>query len=408
MHKGMLYSTILNQEQRAIKLFLVLFYVIGLSFDTFYFYIFPKYMSDTREVGLPEGGLGYGIYAVQLALLPVAMYLLRKQRPATIKYVYIYTYLSVTVINDLFTYTGSATLYDSSNVVEVLFVLFSPIFLSKRYFWIVIGGLTFKYVLLFTVLHQPGLIIPLALYPILSSMSFIILNRFIGYVDAIRTSYNWQMEGIVKGIIATLELKDPYTRGHSERVAYFSLELAKQLNRFSEDELKSYYYACLLHDLGKVSIPDPILTKPSSLTEEEFEIIKTHPRIGAQAICNIEGLQGSIGVVLHHHERWDGKGYPDGLAGENIPLLARITSIADAFDAMTTRRSYREALDVEEAHRRIIQGKGTQFDPSMVDVFQQVYPKFVEYVQSGQARTQAQDNQQPVLGSDHVKGVNHS
>lgn len=382
MHKGLLYSTVLSQEQRAIKLFLVLFYVIGFSFDAFYFYIYPKYMSHSGEIGLPSGGIGYGIYLMQLALLPIAVYLIRKQRPTVIKYVYIYAYLAVTVINDLIVYIGTDKAYDSSNVAEVLFVLFSPIFLNKKYFWIVIGGLTCKYVLLFAAIRQPTLILPLALYPILSSMSYIMLNRFIGYVDAIRDSFNWQMEGIVKGIVATLELKDPYTRGHSERVAHFSMELARRLNRFSEEEIKSYYYACLLHDVGKVSIPDHILTKPSSLTDNEFEIIKTHPVVGVNAIKHIEGLQDSVSVILHHHERWDGQGYPDKLAGEEIPLMARITAVADAFDAMTTKRSYRDALSLEEAYDRIVQGKGTQFDPLIVEVFQEAFPSLAQYVQS--------------------------
>lgn len=387
MQKGLLYSTVLNQEQRAIKLFLVLFYAIGFSFDTFYFYIYPKYMSSAREIGLPAGGIGYGIYAVQLALLPVAVYLLRKQRPAVIKYVYFYTYLAVSLINDLIVYIGSDRMYESSNVAEVMFVLFSPIFLNKKYFWIVIGGLMFKCLLLFAAIRQPALILPLALYPILSSMAYIMLNRFIGYVNAIRDSYNWQMEGIVKGIVATLELKDPYTRGHSERVADFSLELAKRLNRFTEEELKAYYYACLLHDVGKVSIPDQILTKPSSLTEQEFEIIKTHPVVGVNAIRHIDGLQDTVSVVLHHHERWDGRGYPDKLAGEDIPLLARITAVADAFDAMTTRRSYREALSSDEAYERIVQGKGSQFDPAVVELFQEAYPDLVRYIQSEREQT---------------------
>lgn len=382
MHKGLLYSTVLNQEQRAIKLFLVLFYVIGFSFDAFYFYIFPKYMSHTREIGLPSGGFGYGLYLIQIALLPIAVYLIRTQRPTVIKYVYLYTYLAAAVINDLIVYIGTDKSYDSSNVGEVLFVLFSPIFLNKKYFWIVIGGLTCKYVLLLAAIRQPTLILPLVLYPILSSMSYIMLNRFIGYVNAIRDSFNWQMEGIVKGIVATLELKDPYTRGHSERVAHFSLEIAKRLNRFSDEEMKSYYYACLLHDVGKVSIPDHILTKPSSLTDNEFEIIKTHPVVGVNAVKHIEGLQDSVSVILHHHERWDGRGYPDKLAGEEIPLMARITAIADAFDAMTTKRSYRDALSLEEAYDRIVQGKGTQFDPSIVEVFQEAFPSLARYVQA--------------------------
>lgn len=386
MHKGLLDTTVKNQEQRAIRLFLLLFYGIGFSFDAFYFYFFPKYVSHSREIGLPTGGIGYGIYIFQIALLPVAVYFSRKQRPDLIKYAYLYTYLVIAVFNDLFTYIGTDKIYESSNVAEVLFVLFSPIFLNKKYFWTVIGGITAKYVVLLLSLRQPGLILPLALYPILSAMSYIILNRFIGYVNAIRDSYNGQMEGIVKGIVATLELKDPYTRGHSERVADFSLMLAKRLNRFTEEEMKSYYYACLLHDVGKVSIPDHILTKPSSLTEKEYQIIQTHPVVGVNAIRHIDGLQNHVSVVLHHHERWDGKGYPDGLKGEQIPLLARITAIADAFDAMTTKRSYREAMTVEEAYERILQGQGTQFDPMIVQVFQDVFPQFEQYVRTEQIK----------------------
>lgn len=386
MHKGLLDTTVKNQEQRAIRLFLLLFYGIGFSFDAFYFYFFPKYVSHSREIGLPTGGIGYGIYIFQIALLPVAVYFSRKQRPDLIKYAYLYTYLVIAVFNDLFTYIGTDKIYESSNVAEVLFVLFSPIFLNKKYFWTVIGGITAKYVVLLLALRQPGLILPLALYPILSAMSYIILNRFIGYVNAIRDSYNGQMEGIVKGIVATLELKDPYTRGHSERVADFSLMLAKRLNRFTEEEMKSYYYACLLHDVGKVSIPDHILTKPSSLTEKEYQIIQTHPVVGVNAIRHIDGLQNHVSVVLHHHERWDGKGYPDGLKGEQIPLLARITAIADAFDAMTTKRSYREAMTVEEAYERILQGQGTQFDPMIVQVFQDVFPQFEQYVRTEQIK----------------------
>ncbi|RKN86725.1 HD-GYP domain-containing protein [Paenibacillus ginsengarvi] len=386
MHKGLLDTTVMNQEQRAIRLFLLLFYGIGFSFDAFYFYVYPKFISHSREIGVPSGGLGVGIYIVQLALLVVAVYLSRQQKPSYIKYVYLYTYVFVSVVNDLVVYLSSDIVYDSSNVAEVLFVLFSPIFLNKKYFWTVIGLITAKYVILLLALRQPGLILPLALYPILSAMSYIMLNRFYGYVGAIRDSYSGQIESIVKGIVATLELKDPYTRGHSERVAHFSLLLAKRLNQYTEEEMKAYYYACLLHDIGKVNIPDHILTKPSTLSQQEYEIIQTHPVVGVNAIKHIDGLQDSISVVLHHHERWDGRGYPSGLKGEQIPYLARITAVADAFDAMTSKRSYRDALTVDEAYKRIVEGRGTQFDPQVVQLFIEVYPEFVQYVKEEQKR----------------------
>src|SRR5690606_1527272 len=126
--------------------------------------------------------------------------------------------------------------------------------------------------------------IPISLVVVIGSVAYILLNRFLDYVKAVRESYSTQMEEIVKGVVATLELKDPYTRGHSERVAHFSLLLAHRMGQFSEDVLKTFYYACLLHDVGKVSIPDYILTKPTSLTEAEYEVIKTHPSVGANAM----------------------------------------------------------------------------------------------------------------------------
>lgn len=135
----------------------------------------------------------------------------------------------------------------------------------------------------------------------------------------------------------------------------------------------------MLHDVGKVHIRDDILMKPSNLTNEEYEIIKKHPIVGAEAVKNIEGLQESIDVIRYHHERWDGKGYPDRLKGEEIPLLARIASIADAFDAMTTDRSYRPALSLDMAYQRILQGKGSQFDPGLIDIFVEVYPSWASH-----------------------------
>jgi len=180
-------------------------------------------------------------------------------------------------------------------------------------------------------------------------------------------------------VIATIELKDPYTRGHSERVAFYANTLATALNKYSKDELTSFYYACLLHDIGKVSIPDEILMKRGKLTTEEYEIIKTHPAVGTEAVRKVDGLNMSIDVIMYHHERWDGKGYPEQLKDTDIPLLARVVSVADAFDAMTSSRSYRSALTVDDAYQRVIEGKESQFDPNLVEVFQKIFPEWVKF-----------------------------
>nr|WP_235841956.1 HD-GYP domain-containing protein [Neobacillus fumarioli] len=263
--------------------------------------------------------------------------------------------------------------------MELYLMLTLPLFLDFRYFWQVSIGMIAKYALMGLILENPYVIIPGLVFFILTIMSFFMLVRLQGQFKAIKESYNNQLEGIVKGVIAALELKDPYTRGHSERVASYALMLANELEIFSKSEQKSFYYACLLHDIGKVHIPDRILMKPGKLTEEEYEIIKLHPVVGAEAVKDVEGIKDYIDIIRFHHERWDGKGYPDQLTGEEIPLLPRVAAIADAFDAMTSSRSYRKALSVEEAYTRIIKGKGSQFDPMLVEKFTKVFPAWVEF-----------------------------
>ncbi|EJR72174.1 hypothetical protein IK7_06000 [Bacillus cereus VD156] len=138
--------------------------------------------------------------------------------------------------------------------------------------------------------------------------------------------------------------------------------------------MKKFHFICLLHDIGKIGIPDEVLNKASSLTEEEYNIIKAHPQLGLEVFKNISLIKGSEAIILSHHERWDGNGYPQKLRGNQIPLCARIVAIADAFDAMTSSRAYRSALSPKEAYRRIIEGSGTQFDPAIVNVFKKVFP----------------------------------
>lgn len=366
-----------HEEKQTVKWFLIFFYIILIGYDFFYYYLYPMYILD-QESGLPSD---YWIinYIVLVLLLPITFYLNKKNKQAMIKYVFFISYLITAFFVDIITYYGDGNSYTNGNVVEVFLILTLPLFLNTKYFWLVSIGVVGKYILTSVILSTSYLILPIILFVILASMSFFLLVRFQGYVKAISISYDNQLQGIVKGVIATLELKDPYTRGHSERVASYALLLANEIGKVSKDEQKSFYYACLLHDIGKVNIPDSILMKPGKLTYEEFTIIKSHPVVGAEAVKDVDELKGCISVIRSHHERWDGKGYPDQLKGDQIPLLARVSAIADAFDAMTSSRSYRDAMSVEEAYRRIIEGSGSQFDPMLVEEFKKIYPAWVKF-----------------------------
>ena len=163
-------------------------------------------------------------------------------------------------------------------------------------------------------------------------------------------------------LASAIDAKDKYTHGHSSRVAIYSEKIAK-LSGKNAEECQDIFFAALLHDVGKIGIPDDVLNKEGKLTDEEFAIIKTHPVIGQQILSSISDSPSlSIGAH-HHHERYDGKGYPDGLKGEDIPEIARIISVADAYDAMTSKRSYRDPMPQHVVREEIVKGSGTQFDP---------------------------------------------
>lgn len=174
-----------------------------------------------------------------------------------------------------------------------------------------------------------------------------------------------------------METKDPFTKDHSEKVAVFSYMLALELG-LPPRVADLIHIAGHLHDIGKFSIPDEILRKPGPLSKEEWEVVKKHPVIGANYLKDIRLFQGKGGVmemVLYHHERWDGSGYPFGLKGEEIPLGARIISVADAFSAMTDRRPYREPLSFDAALEELRRGAGSQFDPMVVFAFLNIEEK---------------------------------
>ncbi len=166
----------------------------------------------------------------------------------------------------------------------------------------------------------------------------------------------------------TVEAKDSYTRGHSDRVSEYSYLIGKYLN-LPEDDLKKLKLGGLFHDIGKIGIPDSILLKTEKLTDDEYSEIKNHPAIGAHILSNASMFADIIPIVKHHHERYDGNGYPGKLKGEDIPYLARITAVADTFDAMTSRRAYRDPLPLDVVKSEFEKNSGTQFDPNIVPVF---------------------------------------
>jgi HD-GYP domain-containing protein (c-di-GMP phosphodiesterase class II) len=178
----------------------------------------------------------------------------------------------------------------------------------------------------------------------------------------------------VKALAKAIEVKDPYTHGHSERVTEYALMIAEAMS-LDEAEKQKLKYAATLHDIGKIGIAGRVLNKAGSLTDEEYTHVKTHPLLGDTIIEPVEFLQGPRPIILHHHERFDGRGYPDGLKGEDIPLCARILSVADAFEAMRSDRPYRRALPFKEAKKELLRNAGTQFDPKVVEVFVSILEK---------------------------------
>ncbi|HRW93167.1 MAG TPA: PAS domain-containing protein [Thermotogota bacterium] len=173
---------------------------------------------------------------------------------------------------------------------------------------------------------------------------------------------------LILTLVKALEYYDVYTRGHSERVANWSTKLAQVIG-LSPKESKMIYWASLMHDIGKIFVPQSVLNKITPLTEEEFQLIKIHPAKSAELIRQVEGMEELSNVIYFHHERFDGRGYPDGIAGENIPLFSRIITIADSFDAMTSQRPYRAALSRKEALAELTRCSGSHFDPKLVTAF---------------------------------------
>jgi putative nucleotidyltransferase with HDIG domain len=175
--------------------------------------------------------------------------------------------------------------------------------------------------------------------------------------------------GSIRMLAAAIDEKDPYTRGHSGRVAKYSITIAQQLG-LGASELEKLRISALLHDVGKIGVDDRVLKKPGALTNEEFELMKQHPTKGANIMRPVAQLKEMLPGIELHHEHVDGCGYPHGLKGAEIPLMARIIAVADTLDAMTTNRPYQSAMDLEFAINRIQSLANTKFDPNVVDALQ--------------------------------------
>jgi hypothetical protein len=209
------------------------------------------------------------------------------------------------------------------------------------------------------------------LYIVLGTFSYLLpkqLNQqYNNQVNLIISSMETTIEQVVKTFIISIEAKDSYTFGHSERVSKYAVELALRLPEYQDKQrLEALRLSGLLHDIGKINIPEAVLSKTTRLTEEEYELVKTHTVVGGRMVEKISGLGQLKPGVLYHHERWDGMGYPTGAKEESIPLDARILGIADTFDAITSSRSYRSAATVDEAIVQLKKASGTQFDPELI------------------------------------------
>ncbi|MCR5672522.1 MAG: HD domain-containing protein [Lachnospiraceae bacterium] len=238
----------------------------------------------------------------------------------------------------------------------------------------------FLYGISFTNISMVGTVVVLYIF------SFLDMNETVRHASELeiellkkeRKNMRLLFEQTAEALANAIDAKDAYTRGHSARVAEYSREIARRAGR-REEEIDEVYFSALLHDVGKIGVPDSIITKDGRLTDEEYEAIKQHPVIGKQILTSISRSPYlSIGAH-HHHERYDGKGYPDRLLGEDIPWIARIIAVADAYDAMTSKRSYRDTVPQHKVREEIVKGTGTQFDPVFAHIMLNMIDSDTDY-----------------------------
>lgn len=201
-----------------------------------------------------------------------------------------------------------------------------------------------------------------------TTVSFISILQLSKKVNELEEQNKQIAEMSIKSILQALEAKDKYTYGHSMRVTYFALVVGRELG-LSDDKMYELEVSALFHDVGKIGVPDHILNKPSRLDEDEFKIMKRHPEMSAEILRGFKIFETAATNAKHHHERFDGRGYPGGLKGDEVPLYSRIILIADTFDAMTSTRPYRKGLPYSVAFEELMQFSGSQFDADLVKAF---------------------------------------
>ena len=211
------------------------------------------------------------------------------------------------------------------------------------------------------------------------TLELVHLQRNLSDAVARKTKENERLSlRVVQTLAEVIDAKDNYTNGHSTRVAEYAREIARR-HGYTTKQQDEIYMMGLLHDVGKIVIPNEVINKSGELTPDEYEMIKTHTRVGARILRKIEEMPKLVEGARWHHERYDGTGYPDGLVGESIPEEARIIAVADAYDAMSSQRSYRDILPQDAVKREIENGKGTQFDPGFADIMLAMIDEDPEY-----------------------------
>ena len=300
------------------------------------------------------------------------------------KYNTFYLYLAETPLLLIGILMGSILDPHNPAITSLLLLLLLPLFILDNPWRLQLFVTTFIIIAIILIyisktpeLFQIDLVHILGFYvaEVLTSL-FIIGERMecvVNYIESRKQSdvYEQLSEQIIESLSSAIDAKDKYTKGHSARVAKYSKEIARRAG-LDENIQDDIYTMGLLHDIGKIGIPDEIINKPSKLTEKEYNKIKEHPSIGADILEHISVKPGLSLGARYHHERYDGKGYPEGISGEDIPYLARIIGVADAYDAMTSTRSYRPAMTLEHVRSEIETGKGTQFDPKYADIMLEI------------------------------------